>query len=351
MSDRTPIDMQSSKIFNPKIIRRGIVLFVGTTLLTVAGIFFYTDGTKNLEIWNDIDLKYLLIGLLFIVVDLYIGGLRNHIFVKEFVHGISQWVSIKANLANIFMGAMTPSQSGGGPAQWYIFYRHGVTLADMVSVSLYNWISTIIFFPLTGLAAIYILSDKVPNGFVMHMTQFGFSVFSSLFIVMALALFTPRLFQWLSNGLALIVGLINTKWGEKIRELSVGGLIKMADYRIKYLGLIKRKPQLMLYSFLLTLLLYFNKYSLAYIFVVAFGLDADFTGILAVMAVSYLLLYFAPSPGGSGIAEISITALLVPFVGNEFALSIALLHRSFLVFIPALLGAVVVLQQLGREAK
>jgi uncharacterized protein (TIRG00374 family) len=249
------------------------------------------------------------------------------------------------------MGAVTPSQSGGGPAQWYIFYRHGVSLADMVSVSLYNMISTIIFFPISGLLAIFILRDKVPNGFVMHMTQFSFSVFMTLFLVTFLGLFAPRAFGVISGGVAKLIGMINTKWGNKLNEWSVFGLIKLAEYRIKYVGLIKRKPQLMLYSFLLTIILYFNKYSLAYIFVIAFGLNADFQGILAVMAVSYLLLYFSPSPGGSGIAEISITALLVPFVGEQVALTITLLHRSFLVFVPAMLGAIVVLRQISKEAQ
>jgi glycosyltransferase 2 family protein len=351
MAENPKDEMQSSRIFNPKIIKRGIVIFIAITILTFAGIFFYTDGSKNLEIWKNLDYLYILIGFLFIFNDLYIGGLRNHIFIKEFVPGISQMVSIKANLANIFMGAVTPSQSGGGPAQWYIFYRNGVTIADMVGASFYNWISTIVFFPVSGALAIYILKDSVPDGFVMHMTQFGFSVFTTLFVVTFLGLFAPKVFGVIITGVSGLIGIFKSSWGAKVNALGKNGMLKLAEYRDKYLGLVKRKPHLMLFSFLLTIVLYLNKYALAYIFVIAFGLESDFWPIVSVMAVSYLLLYFAPSPGGSGIAEISITALLVPFVGEEVAPSITLLHRSFLVFIPALLGAFVVLQQLGKDAK
>ncbi len=350
MTENQQEELNQNKVFNKNVIKKGIVLFILITLLAFIALFLYNDGAQNLEAWKSVNVQYLLIGLVFIVIDLYVGGLRNHIFLREFVPGISQMVSIKANLANIFMGAVTPSQSGGGPAQWYIFYRNGVSIADCIGASFYNWISTIIFFPITGAMAIYLLQDKVPEGFVMHMTKFGFSVFTSLFVVIFLGLFAPKVFDGLIRGVSYLVGIISKKAGAKVSATGASGRMKLEEYRSKYLGLIRRKPHLMIFSFLLTILLYFSKYALAYLFCMAFGLEVDFWSIISVMAVSYLLLYFAPSPGGSGIAEVGITALLAPFVGAGLAPSITLLHRSFLVFIPALLGSIVVLRQISKEA-
>ena len=162
--------MEASQVFNPKVVKRGIAIFAVITIVTMVVIFLYTNTGQSLEVWKKINPVYLLVGIIFIFNDLYIGALRNHIFVREFVPGISIWASVKANLANIFMGAVTPSQSGGGPAQWYMFYRHGVSIPDNISNSFYNWISTLIFFPLSGAAALYILDDKVPDGFVKHLT-------------------------------------------------------------------------------------------------------------------------------------------------------------------------------------
>ncbi len=341
--------MNVLEVFNPKVIKRGIVVFISISLVTLVGIFLYTNTGKTLEAWSTINLGYIALGLIFIFNDIYIGGLRNHVFIKEFVPGISQMVSIKANLANIFMGAVTPSQSGGGPAQWYIFYRNGVKLPDIISASFFNWVSTLVFFPLTGALAIYILKDRIPDGFVYHLTQFGFSVFTTLLIVIVIGLFSPQL---LGKAIFLIGNLINNlskKWGEKISNLGTKAITTMSDYQKKYIGLLKTKPQLMIYSFLLTIVLYFNKYALAYIFVLAFGLEVEFWPIIAVMSVQYLLLYFAPTPGGSGIAEVSLVALMAPFVAEDYTGSITLLHRSFLLFIPALLGAWVVLKQVAKE--
>ena len=348
-SDQNKKRMYATEVFNIKVIKRGVVIFISISLLTLIGIFFYTNTGKTLEAWSQINVGFLFLGLIFIFTDLYIGGLRNHIFIREFVPGISQMVSIKANLANIFMGAVTPSQSGGGPAQWYIFYRNGLSMPDIISTSFYNWISTLIFFPLTGALAIYILKDRVPDGFVYTLTQFGFSVFTSLLVVILVGLFSPQLLGRIIFSIGSFIGKSSTKWGDKLEKLGEKAVVSMTDYKKKYVDLLKTKPQLMVYSFLLTTILYFNKYALAYVFVLAFGLDVDFWAIIAIMAVLYLLLYFAPSPGGSGIAEISLVALMSPFISDDYTGSITLLHRSFLIFIPALLGAWVVLNQLSKE--
>ncbi len=341
--------LKVTKVFNKTVIKRGILLFVGITILSLTGIFLYTNTGKTLEIWKSIDWIYILLGFVFIFNDLFIGGFRNHIFAREFIPGISQMVCIKANLANIFMGAVTPSQSGGGPAQWYILYRNGLTFTDILGISFYNWISTIVFFPLTGLMALYILKDNAPDGLVMHLTKFGFSIFTTLFVVIFLALFAPNLISFVIKSIAKLIGLVRQKWGEKLSTAGDKGMATLSDYRGKYLGLIQRKPWLMLYSFVLTIVLYFNKYLLAYVFVMAFGIDADFWTVISIQAVVYLLLYFAPSPGGSGLAELSISALMVGIIGQDYIASFTLLYRSFLVFIPALLGSYVVLRQISKE--
>ncbi len=341
--------MEASKVFNPAVVKKGIVIFAVITIATMVAIFLYTNTGQSLEVWKKINPLYLLIGIIFIFNDQYLGALRNHIFVREFVPGISLWVSVKANLANMFMGAVTPSQSGGGPAQWYMFYRHGVSIPDNISNSFYNWISTLIFFPISGAAALYILDDKVPDGFVKHLTEFGFSVFTTMFIVVTVALFSPRLIGRILRLLARLLATVSGSWGARLLNWGDQAEDQMKEYQVRYIHLITTKPQLMLYSFVLTVILYFNKYALAYLFCMALGLTPSFWGIIAVMAVQYLLLYFAPSPGGSGIAEVSLVALLSAFVSADEAFTITLLHRSFLIFIPAILGSYVVLKQVSSE--
>ena len=177
----------------------------------------------------------------------------------------------------------------------------------------------------------------MPEGFILHLTKFGFSVFTTLLVVIGVALFAPSVMGVIFSSLASGVNRINNSWGIKLSQMGENGIEKLKEYKGKYIGLIQQKPHLMLYSFLLTIILYFNKYLLAYILLLAFGISADFWTVIAIQAVLYLLLYFSPSPGGSGIAELSISALMVTVVATKYIAPFTLLYRSFLIFIPALI--------------
>lgn len=337
------------KIFNAKLIRRGIIFFIGITVITFIGLFLYNDGASNLNAWKSIDIKYLFLGLLFMFVDLYLGGLRNHIFIREVDKGVTLMISIKANVANLFMGAVTPSQTGGGPAQWYIWYKNGVSVPNIVATSFYNLIATVIFFPISGAIAIYFLGKNVPDGLIMNLTKFSFTAFFIVFILIFIGLYMPNLLKYLLAKVIQLIVKIKPSLKDKAATFQIKSAGQLVEYRDLYFNLLKNKPQLMFWSILITFVMYFSKYALAYALTLAFGIDANIWSIVSVLAVNYLLLYFAPTPGGSGIAEVGISGMLTPFVGAAAAPSITLLHRSFLIFIPSLLGAYVILEQLKKD--
>ncbi len=338
-------------LFNRKLIKRGIIIFVSISVMTLTAIFMYNGSDNIVNTWAFIKWYYLLFALFFVTNDLLLGGLRNHIFLREFVPDIKLRVSVAGNLANIFMGAVTPSQSGGGPAQIYYFYKNGVSIIDSISASFFNFISTIVFFPLSGALALFILKGKSPPGFVMMLTTFGFRVFCTLLIIISIALFMPRVMKAMVQILAAGITKISVRVGGIFVSRSGTILKKLEDYRSKYFEVLRNSPLLMLYSFGLTIVLYFNKYMLAFILLLAFGMEVDFWEVIAIHAVLYLLLYFSPSPGGSGIAELGIAGLMSGIVSGSVIGSYTLLYRSLLVYIPAILGSFVIIGLLNRESR
>lgn len=265
----------------------------------MVALFIY-NGAKNppefryRDILSSINPVYFLIALVFILNDLLIGGWRNHIFARILQPGISQWVCFKANLANIFMGAVTPGQSGGGVAQMYYLYKNGLKVTDIVTISFANWISTMIFFPLSGFAAFYILKD-VDSDLVDHVVKYGTGVFSTILMVVLVGLFAPQFIEAAMAGLGRIISSVHKKLGTWLVQKSTVVSQQLNDYRKSLTTLIRTRPQLMLYSFVLTIILYFNKYALAYFVVLALGFESNFWEVVAIQSLVYFLLYFAPS--------------------------------------------------------
>ena len=75
----------------------------------------------------------------------------------------------------------------------------------------------------------------------------------------------------------------------------------------------------------------------------------DFWTVISIQVVLQFVLYFAPSPGGSGIAEFSIAVLMASVLATELIPVFTLLHRIFLLFLPAIIGSFVVLRELKKQ--
>jgi len=339
------------KVANPKTIKRGIFYFVSITIVTLTAIFFYTNTGKTIEIWKQLDWRYALLCLVFVINDLWIGGLRNHIFAREFQPGMKAMVAMKANVANIFLGAVTPSQTGGGVAHWYVFWKNGLKTPDFIILSFINFISTIIFFLVSGYFAMELLQDKVPAGLVSGLAKYGFTVFATIGTLIVVALIFPRFIGVLLDRMGKLTQQFSEVKGEKLKTFGQKTEQTMQSYQKQTLSLFRRKPWLIIMSFVITVFLYLNKYALAYFIVKAFGLEVDFWTVIALQSVVHLLLYFAPSPGGSGIAEVSHSALMSNVIAEEYLTSFALMQRSMLILIPALLGAYVLIKTMNMKKK
>jgi len=341
--------IDKKELVNPKTIKKGVFYFSVITVIAMVSVFIYTNTGKTLDVWKSIQPKYICICLAIAMLDMLLGGWRNHVFVRELSPGTSQWVSFKANAANTFMGSMTPSQSGGGLAQLYVFYKNGIKLSDGITISFLNWVATLLYFPISGLIAYKIINKNIPDGVINYLAKFGFTVFTTIFILIMIALFSPKTIGVVIQKIALLVGKVNARWQEKLTRFGEKAKTSMVDYRNKCTTLLARKPHLMLFTFLITIVLYLNKYLLAYFAILAMGAEADFWVIMAIQAIIYLLLYFAPSPGGSGIAEVSIATLMTGIINDEYLGSLALMQRSFIIFIPAIIGAFILLKAMNQK--
>src|SRR4051812_12164095 len=102
--------------FKRDIIIKGSVWFSLITIITIAAIFFYNNTGNAIQALNSINAVYIFFCFVMLFIDLLLGSWRNHIFMRKLKPALSQWVSFRANAANMFMGAVTPAHGGAGPA-------------------------------------------------------------------------------------------------------------------------------------------------------------------------------------------------------------------------------------------
>ena len=350
-SPRAGLDLQDAgKIFNRKTIKRGVVIFVIVTVLTMTGIFLYTNTGTSVSALEDLHPVYLLLIVPLLALDLWLGGLRIHVFVRKLKAGAGTWLSIRANLANIFMGAITPSQTGGGPAQLYILHQGGISVARGMSIGVINFLSTIVFFVLAAGISLFFLGSSFSSGAVNGLILAGFAVFSFQLIVVLTALLKPVVFEKLFNLLTRVFSRIPSI-GRRVGHLREWFSDFVSSYREACRIFFSRELAVVFQSFALTALLYLNKFTIAYFLMRSIGGQGGYVEVVAIHMLVFFISYFAPSPGASGVAELTTAALMSAVLTRNLLPVFALLQRFFLLYIPVVLGVFTVLSALRRSGR
>jgi uncharacterized protein (TIRG00374 family) len=338
-----------SSVFNKSMIYKGCLWFGLITIASVAVIFFYNHTGDTVAALSRIKLKYIVVCLVMVFIDLMLGSWRNHIFIRKLNPGLSHWVSFKANVANMFMGAVTPFHSGAGPAQLYVYNRYGVKLLDGFIVSLINMGATLLFMPIAGIFAMLLMDHQLESGLVLTLLKYGFSVFSIFLAVFMLAFWKPLLVGRLIRKLAGFTGKIWTSKKQKAEQWGERSFNNILNYQQICEKLLRKHPFLFPLSLLITTLLYINKYCMQYVILLGLGVQTDLLQVISIQILIQFMIYFAPSPGGSGFAEAGIAVLFAQIVPVSVLSVFTLLQRSFLLFFPALIGAYVVVSLLKEH--
>lgn len=172
----------TEKVFSKKKIYKGLTYFVIFTITGLAIIFFYTNTPQTMKSLRYLKAHFICIAIVLSFLDMWLGAMRYHIFVRKIKPGTTPWLCFRANLANIFIGAVTPSQSGGGPAQLYIFYRGGIPLTVAVSLSVITFICTLGFFLVAASFSLIIVHEQFSQQAILYLVKYGFIAFTGFFV-------------------------------------------------------------------------------------------------------------------------------------------------------------------------
>jgi uncharacterized protein (TIRG00374 family) len=346
----TPEKQEVQKVFNKDVIIKGVFWFALITVVTIAGVFFYSNTGNTVKALSHISYKYIAICFVMIFADLMMGSWRNHIYIQKLNPAVSHWVSFRANVANMFMGAVTPAHGGAGPAQIYVYTSNGVSFINAFTVSLINMGATLIFMPLAGFVAIMLMDTSVVSGIVPSMLKYGFTFFLLFLMAFLLAFWKPVWMGMIIRKLANALSSVFPRRREKLSRWAENSYQSISKYQQTCSVIVRQHPFLFPLSLIITTFLYMNKYCMQYVILLGLGVNADLIQVISIQILIQFLIYFAPSPGGSGFAEVSISTLFARIVPQTILPIFTLLQRSFLLFFPAIIGAYVVISLLRKHS-
>ncbi|WP_293729265.1 lysylphosphatidylglycerol synthase transmembrane domain-containing protein [uncultured Phascolarctobacterium sp.] len=320
---------------NKKLLLRLTVLF-GFVLLISAAVIYFTFDIRALDYLTLFEPRCILLALGCLTVGLLFDGLRLLTLASITDGQLTLKQVVNVVLSNYFLALVTPGASGGAIAQVMFMRKAGVPVAKSTVVVLVRTIMSISFLIL--LVPVVLHSDR---DIVKWMPASVLSVVSVAFIslpVIAVLLmrtrYPERIIFWFTRKFSYTTRRNCYIWYQQFKHAVI---------------VMGRHPMMVLRAFVESGLSLLFIYATVPAYFAGLNIDFDLVQVMGRMVLLNLVLYFSPTPGGSGIAEAGFVVLFSNILPEGVEGIMAVLWRFTAEYLPFLLGAFVTIRAFGSD--
>lgn len=327
-----------------------IVVFAGT----VYGVFHGEDLGKSIRIIREVKKIYLLPAVACVVFFIWGESIIIHYLMRTLGTQLKKWTCFLFSSIGFFFSCITPSASGGQPAQIYYMRRKNIPIPVATLVLMIVTITYKAVLVLVGLAIIVFgqgfmhryLTGILPVfylGIVLNVLCVGF---------MLILVFHTTLAQSLmEKGLGFLEKLHLMHYKQSRHEKLNAAMEKYKETAVYF----KTHKHVVLIVLAITFAQRFALFLSTYFVYLAFGLSDYAVGtIVMLQAVISISVDMLPLPGGMGISEKLFLTIFVPVFGAQLVLPGMILSRALSYYTELLLSALLTVLAhftLGREQK
>ena len=299
-------------------------------------IFYFTFDIRALDYLTMFSSWSVLCALGALAIGLFFDGTRLLTLARITGEDLPLPDVVKVVLSNYFLAVLTPGATGGAIAQVMFMRRAGVSVARSTVIILVRTIMSIFF--LIVMLPIFMKQDEAITSWVPMPVIMTVSVIFIAIPVAAVALMR-------TNYPKRIIYYFSRYFRHERRRQAFR---LYYDFR-QAVYIMGKQPVMVLRAFIE------SGVSLTFIYmtVPAYFLGLQFPfDLVQVMGRMYLLnlvLYFSPTPGGSGIAEAGFVALFNHLVPSGTVGILAVLWRFTAEYLPFVLGAFITLRAFGSN--
>jgi len=319
----------------PKIYQRLLLLILFIAVISGAVIYFTVD-VHTFQSFNMFKPWTVLLVLVCLSIGMYFDGSRLMHLVNISGETITFMQAVQVIFGNYFLAMLTPGAAGGAFAQVMFLRRSGVPIGKATVLVIVRTLMSI-FFLLLCMPVVFIV-EKENLPWISPEVLMGISAGMIILSAIMLWLIRTNLLLYLLRPLLKNAGHVIRRKVFTLYKDVRGGVI-----------LLSSAPLSMLRVFAESAVSLLALYSMVPVLFLGLGVSVDIVHILGRMIFLNILLYFAPTPGGSGIAEGTFVLLFA----NDLPLGtvgiLAVAWRIFAEYLPFAIGMYFTIRIFGRD--
>lgn len=332
---------------NLKSLKRGIKLFILASLAGFTFIYFFNGTENGKDVLFHIEMKYFVILFLLVLFDLILGAMRLWIFARRASVPISFFGCLKANSATIFVGAVTPFQSGGGAGQVYMLYSEGLPILEGIAVSSYGYLFSMIFIMISGMYAVMTIGEQLLGPALSQLFLYGMFLIGAVILLIGISLLRPIILGTILRVLGKAVNFFISS--ERINIFNEKIIDEIHTLKNTFFAVAKKSPFAVFLSFILSSLVYLNKFTIAFVVIHSLGIQTEYFYTIKIQSILTSMYYLMPTPGGSGIAEVASAELLNKIIPLSLMAAYTFIWRAFILYIGMAFGGAILFRELSKN--
>lgn len=320
-----------------------IIFFVILLILTFYLLFSNNDIEDVVKNLKNISLKYIFCGVLLILVYL----ISESLYIKHILKSIKCKINLLQGFVysciEFYFSAITPSSTGGQPAQAYYMGKDGIPFTKSSITLLLNTITFKLVLLILGLFAIIFYPNLIFDNSTLFTIIFIFGIVVNLLVIL-ICLMLMYSKRWIKK---IAIFSINLGYKLKVIKDKDAKLLSFNTHLEEYqegAKYIKNHISVTIYVCLITLIQRLAMFSVSFIVYKAFGLSTySYIELMVMQLAVAIAIDSLPLPGGMGASEAMLLLLYRKYFGSEIAVPAMLVTRGLSYYLCLIISGIVVL--------
>lgn len=328
----------------------------GAVLLSAFAAFIVLQITAKGENWRSlfqVDIAQLAIAGCLVVLGWILDAVRIQSLVTALGGRLRFLTALRITLAGAFAACVTPFDTGGEPLQVYLLHKQGLEPGESTAIiTLKSLISAIArLFLVLMFPTLYLIKRRawaLPKGLeaalfiglLVYVSFFGLGVFFAAY---------PEYIRTIMNR------IMNNRFMSKFISESTADTVMrhvekgVCDFRAALTMFLRERRSTLILTAVLSLVAWAIAFFIPVLILRGLGIAPPFAETMAVAGIFYLAAAYAPTPGSSGAAELSLAALFGSIVPFPLLGVFVLLWRSVTYYLTLIVGGFTLLLTYNRK--
>lgn len=332
-------------------LRKGLIIFIILAFGGNAIVLLKTVDENTINTILAAKKSYLVAAFLLVFLSWTWDTIRFSALARAAKEKVSLKLGMILTWLHYFGCAVTPMQSGGGPFQVYVLYKRGIPIGKGIAITMIRTMLTVFLLSIIVPVSLIIDSSILDqSGFVKGVVGYVFAVIFMTWAFIAFTILRPDLIKKAGKGFTI--------WLKRFNIISKGSVLPWSrwisretdNYSLNIKLSFSSGKWSFIFAVICSALHLLTIFSVLPCLMLAMGLPFSFAQTILTQAIFMFVLYFIPTPGASGVAEVGGAAIFTTLMSENMAGIMAITWRFFTEYLSIFMGVMIVIRLLGWGA-